>query len=867
MVCHSLLNPQIPSPSVFPSAAFSVRHNRPPGRTVFFFAPIFGGTGVYRRHGCAAIVGHIALAPPLHRRSMHFEPPPYSRERYTQLLEYRGVAEESPHHVMLSILPNIPTARDNVVAWSVSLLAIEDDAEIHDWYPAVLHHSSTPLAMSQNVVPTYTSRGTQSDRRYSNNSERNPNVVPIKLAQLRSAYNSYRVWERHDTTTMREITPPDEFAEESENEHEEREQESEQENNGTNENVQKRNKQDEDQNENAQSHNSVECQALNVQSESDNESVQNDSANESEYESESENESENENEEESKLEHHQDECGNGGIYDPFRPGLSLLDPGETMRLLSLPPAAKFRDPVHLQPLGSSVVTGLESSRRYKNNLAGVLSHKDHGRALVVACGSELLVYQFDPLCHTPRKNPSLRFDTRPPFTLNLDQAALTWPYYPHTINSLKVCELWIDGAAVGVCVDDGNVLVWHAKTLFQEINRKSVLGADRFFRLKIAPDINLRVQASAWGIDFASACDGTEENHVLAVSANSQDITLFYHQQDGTFAEVVSHPILHNIPEVSFATYTVEKGLHRALVCAPSISAELVMFEFVFHTGESASSQEEATNTCEFDEPTVVLRTDLGSDCWTAKPVHSRYFKPVQSLRAMTGDPFIDDEVEVSQILVELSITEMSVDPRKSSAVGGAARWQFFDSPVVSLSNDPELSCSSKFSDFDKDHERMHLAYKSQCKENSDSALAAVTDFLVAVSTESRLGLFSAETFFCHAATKKLFTLDIPSNEDTKWCDRILLTLVIPELLSFVAASQSGLVSIMRLCQHRGLYGMRQEHLFPNALGLAVAENRLRTITGMCARNISVAPEYPRFCLYIVYSDGLVLTYELSAEV
>lgn len=702
---------------------------------------------------------------------------------------------EEPGRSVPVIIPEIPMACD-IVASSVSL-AIDDDAEIHDWYPAVVLPPT-----SHNVAPTYTSRGTHSDRRYSNNSERNENVAPMKMAQLKSAYNAFWVWERHDTTTMREITPPDEMVEEEKDTKEEEKSNGEKESNA---------ERDEDK------------------------ASDDDATSDSEF-------------------------ANGGIYHPFHPGLSLLAPGDTMNLLSLPPAAKYRDLVLLRPIGSTAVSGLESSRRYKNNLAGVVSHEQHGLALVVACGSELLVYRYDPLVHVPEKNPCLRFDTRPPFTLNLDQAVLTFPYYPHTINSLKVCDLWIDGAAVGVCVDDGSVLVWHAKTLFREIHRRSVLGADRFFRLKIAADISLRVQASAWGIDFASAVDGGKVHHILAVSANSQDITLFYHQTAGTFDEVVTHPILHNIPEVSFASYTVEAGAHKALVCAPSISAELVMFEFCFRTaGESL--------TTEFDEPTVVRRTDLGADCWTAKPVHAKYFKPVQSLRAMTGDPFIDEEVEMLHILVELNITQMAVDPRKSSAVGGAAKWQFFDSPVVCLSNDPGLRRSSKFSDFDKDHERMHLAYKNQCREHVTSDSTGVADVLLAVSTEARVGLFDGDTFFCYAATKKLFTLDIPTNEDTKWCDRILLTLVIPELLSFVAASQSGLVSIMRLCQHRGLYGMRQEHLFPNALGLAVAEDRLRTIVGLCARDVSVAPEYPRFCLYIVYSDGLVLTYELSVEV
>lgn len=816
---------------------------------------------------------------------------------------------------LLRHVPAKPEAGDNV--------APPDPADFHLWYPACPPEP-------RNVAPTYNSRGTQSDRRYSNNSERHANVAPVKTAQVNVACSAYREWEHHDSTTMREIMPESDES-------------------GNQDGVVFETAKDQNEAEwtdrcdvglsdqrvtNTRVSSGIleTCEAKNL---TRNDGVEGpgvrglketgsvrDSLCSSESEtnslcsSESETDSLclSESETDTTVGHTEtrvsdtetrvgdtetrvgdtetrvrgkskvtfplnsfchdfglsrgetaskhinqepqhsscDASRNGGVYDPFRPALSLLASSETMHLLCLPPAAKYRDLVALRPVGSTPVAGLESSRRYKNNLAGVLSFEG-ALVLVVACGSELLAYRFGPLGQLPEEKPCLRFDTRPPFTLALHQAALTWPYFPHTINALKVCELWLDGPAVGVCVDDGAVLVWHAKTLFREIH-KLVLGAG-LYRMKIAADVCLLVSSSAWGIDFASAAAGDAKRHLLAVSSNSHDITLFVHHHGDNFHLVVSQPILHNIPEVSFVSYTVECGTHRALVCAPSISGELVMFDFSFRT----------SSPTEFDTPTVVGRTNLGADGWTAKPVHSCHFKPVQSLRAMTGDPSIDELVEMSHILVELALAQMAVDPRKSSAVGGAARWQFFDSPVVSLSNEPDLLCSSKFADFDTDHELMHAAFQAQCQENMPQPPTAPV--LLAVSTETRLGLFSADTMFCHAATKKLFTVDIPATDETRWCDRILLTLVIPELLSFVAASQAGLVSIMRLCQHRGLYGMRQEHLFPNVLAIAVAEDRIRTIVGLCARDVSVAPEYPRFCLYVVYSDGLVLTYELSTEV
>ena len=588
--------------------------------------------------------------------------------------------------------------------------------------------------------------------------------------------------------------------------------------------------------------------------------------------------------------HESHDSGNGGVYDPYRPALSRLVPGDAMRLVALPPAAKFRDLVRLVPVGATLVHGLESSRRYKNNLAGVLEN-----ILVVACCSEIMMYDLDHL-HMPNKSPRLRFDTRPAFTSTAARVILTWPHFPHTINALKVCSSWVDGPAVGVCVDDGSVLVWNAKTLYREMERNK---SGRLFGLRLAPDFSLQVDASAWGLDFASACDEHGSlHHVVVVSANSQKVTLLYSEGNGKFAHVSMEALLHNIPDVSVVKYRIHEGKHRVKVCATSILGELVILEFGFERkkvdesesegnetedvergpdnhGESTTSQDShdplfsnVELTVFFSTPKLIRQTQLPADGWTCKPIAARYFKPVQSLRAMTGDPSIVEETEMSHILAELRIVNMTADPVTTSHVGGAARWQFFGSPVLTFSPD---DTEAKLVDAQVDYNHMRMAYELQCRNIGTSSKYSVTDspddVFIAISTDTRLGLMREDSLFCHAATKRLFTLDIPQNEDTRWCDRLLITLLIPDLLCFVAASQSGLVSIMRLCQHRGLYGMRQEHVFPNALSLVVAEHSLRTLIGLCCRNTSPSSEYPRFHLYVVYSDGLVLTYELTAEI
>lgn len=566
----------------------------------------------------------------------------------------------------------------------------------------------------------------------------------------------------------------------------------------------------------------------------------------------------------------------GGLYQPFRPGLTALATEDAMRLLRLPPAAKYRDLLNLIPVGARISQGLESSRKYKNNLSSTI-HAGGCDYLVVCCRSEILVYDFNPQTQSPEKSPSLRFDTRPPFTSTSDRIMLTWPYFPHTINAMRSVDLWIKGPAVGICTDDGSILIWHSQTLAQEVTRlKSVRPPtgdpdSRFYGLKLAADVDIKMDSSAWGLDFASAADSKgNKHHILAVSANSQSASLFYYDQN-QFHRVQTHQVLHNIPEVSFVSYTIEDGEHTVFLSCASISGELLLFKFTFRiVGEKTAPTGEwpkRLGRVVFDEPYVVRRTNLGSDCWTTKPIHKRYFRPVQSIRAMTGDPFIDDDMEAKQILGESALLGMAQDPLKTANLGTAASWQFFESPVVCLEASEVLhhheEDTSKFTSVDEEYRRIHQIVKAQCITQNETVSKPLEDVILAVSTDKRVGLFRADSLLCIAATKQLFTLDIPQNEDTRWCNRISISQVIPEILCFIAVTQLGLVTIMRLCEHRGLYGMRQEHLFPNALSLAVGESTLRTITGLAVRNMSVLPLCPRFFLYLTYSDGLMVTYEL----
>lgn len=569
----------------------------------------------------------------------------------------------------------------------------------------------------------------------------------------------------------------------------------------------------------------------------------------------------------------------GGLYDPFRPGLSNIATDSASSLLQLAPATKYRDLLQLNYMGSTTLNGLTASRRYKNNLSTIVHDAENTDLLLVACVSEILVYGFDSILHQPKEKETFRFETRPTGTTNADGNLLTWPYYPHTINFMRGTDDWLHGSAVGICTDDGSVLIWHVSKLRQELKKRSNenrTSYPRLYNLRITADIILRLGMSAWGLDFASAVDNKGEKHFVAVaSSNSQTATLFYLDKGtGEMSSVETLELLHNIPEVSIIDYTIEQDKHVSTVSCSSISGELIVFRFSFYVGNFATERSTDSPTelewpkrqgCAlFYEPQILHRTNLDSECWTTKPVATKYFKLVQSLKAMTGDPFVDDQTEISHILTESAILNLSPDPLKTADLGGASRFQFFDSPVVCLagSGDSNLSenNTSKFGSREEEYQRIHQAYKSLCSGTSD----VLHNTILAISTDSRLGLFRADTLFCTSATRNVFTLNIPENEETRWCKRILITHVVKELLCFIAVSQQGLVTIMRLCEHRGLFGMRQEYLFPNALSLSIAESNLRSITGLAVRNLSIEDENLRFFLYIIYSDGLVLTYELK---
>lgn len=570
-------------------------------------------------------------------------------------------------------------------------------------------------------------------------------------------------------------------------------------------------------------------------------------------------------------------------------------------------SASFPDALSLSYLGH---TGLrfENMRKYKNNLSAVVSCEND--YLVTAHNSDLLVYEFDGASQLPKPRTCLRIDTKPPYTLSEDRLVSTWPYFPHTINYVKTHENWLGCHALAACFDDGLVRIWYSKTITESIRKFGTTGPhtenSRLYGVKVSADFQFRLEASAWGVDMLvyEDCHGSS-HHLIAVSDNSQRLTLlYYHEQDRTFYHITSHRVLHNVPSVSFAGFSVKDGLHSVEVTCASISGELLVFqtrfslaegplaekspEPVYDTRESAPSAVHAFDRVQYTSLEVVSRTVLLEECWSATAVNSTFLKPVDSLGELVGDSLFEENREVAEIVAELELLGLELDPVKTSHMGLAAPLQFFQCKVchsekddIHTSDDGSLGDdghdSYKLVSVDDEYRRLHKLVQRlysqfwqrepQLSLNGNlyrvNASDLVPEVYVCVSTQKRVGLFRADSLVCNCCSPPLFNTNMPFNEETQYANRISIAHVIPELLAFIAVTQQGLVLMLRLTQFRGVVGMRQEHVFPKAESVILtAGSTIRTIAGVTVRKGGPG----RWWLYVIYTDGFTMGYTLRQE-
>lgn len=581
---------------------------------------------------------------------------------------------------------------------------------------------------------------------------------------------------------------------------------------------------------------------------------------------------------------------------------TAMDTSDYSKILHKSPSDKFVNSLKLKHFGIKKLFA-EDFRKFKNNLSSIISD-GMVEYLVLGLNSELIVFGFDGLTNLPSKQ-LLRIDTRPMYTSSTDRLISTWPYFPHTINYLKTGN-FNNKQVLGVCSDDGTLFIWYTETIINLVkkfgNSKKPQSNDNDQETEnpvatvtlsstasssvatptiVKPDFRIKTEASLWGLDFKTY----NGHNILVASDNSQSVVLlYYHPVDERFYNIKSHQILHNIPDISIVSYTQKGERHTVQVSCVSISGEIIVFEFNFAIALGPLNKEEfeyfrkepyyyvdATmeqlenrngidshelaqlklkkfRRVKFAEPLCISRVVLSEDCWTVKPMSSKWFLPVGSLKDVFGDDSIDESRELNRIRYET---------RLLNALSG--KFQFFPSKTVNFESRLEDNCHNNTSTttnckpttVDDEYRRIH---KELVNGSSD-------EFLL-VSTAKKLSMFRFPSLFCNCSTLKIFDLAISFNEESKFTNRISISMVIPELLCFIAATQQGLITIMRLCSYQGVYGMRQEHIFPNALSLSLGYHGYRTIIGLSVRKRTL--EKPIYNLYVTYNDGLIIGYQIS---
>lgn len=531
------------------------------------------------------------------------------------------------------------------------------------------------------------------------------------------------------------------------------------------------------------------------------------------------------------------------------------------------PNKRFRDPLLLNFIGTSMLEDMEDARYFKNNLAAVVTSSYGNKLFVVAVLTYLNFYPFDPLTNCPEDSPILLIDMTPLVTSIEQRQNLTWRDNPHTINSIKTCPNWFGKEVLISCGDDGNIYMWNSDALiFSAYESNNLQETNTGFE----PLHIIVVPASAWSADICSYNDSKGNTHnVVVATYNSRKVELLYYKDSG-FISICSDLLPHNVPEVSFLSCTEHDGNHEAVISMASISNDLMTYSITWKM--------DLENNLNFKSINIraLLCYRLDQELWTAKPIDSKYFLKVGSLEEVNGD-FTQCPMEKARIMFESKILSSEIpDQRFSSSLGIAAGLQTFDVPVVSFdppTMEDDLALQRRIDHYFNSVAQAYIDFQTesilkQKQEPLSQKLLrqkTLSQKFLAVSSHNTLALYRADTLICCARTREVFTKTPTPPPDAMYSNRIQITLLIPELSCFIAVTQLGVVSILRFCQHRGVFGMRQEHIFPH-LSWVENETEKRTIIGISSKSLSVTAEEPRYMLYVVFSDGKVLNYILKAQ-
>lgn len=524
-------------------------------------------------------------------------------------------------------------------------------------------------------------------------------------------------------------------------------------------------------------------------------------------------------------------------------------------LLLRNPASLYNDLLHVHLHSCRQLEGLQDTLPFKNNLLTfVVDAGSTEPLLVVACNSCLLFYPV-PVSGSstlsPVSRPTFRFDCRPLLTSLNDVTAAVSGTDPHSINYIKFNPSWLGDSVLAACTDDGRILIWKCLRLYERIHqlKSHQRNVPSYYGMRILEDYELRLGSSCWSVDFASINDMKGIcHHIVVGSCNAHTVKLFYYnQEDDNFEVVESRPMSHNIPDATIISYQITEGIHRVHVCVACISGHVAIMEFQFQVIKGLHNSKSE----------ILQVAQLSDDCWTAKSVAGVYFRPVRSFRALSGAHDHEEESLMENIKAESRI----LSPRGEDGILAPKIQHHFVPSLYwkegNASNGEQYLITSKDDDIQKTRD---LLYSELVKGVSPLFL----DVYLAVTTPKEVALLRGDSLFCQANSGELFDFeDFKCQSDLGWSDRISLSIIVPELLALIMATQAGLLTIMRLCQYKGHKAMRQEYVLP---GSSKDANFSRTIIGITTRDISALLEFPRFLLCVIFSDGKALFYEIAQK-
>ncbi|TGZ81002.1 hypothetical protein EX30DRAFT_395837 [Ascodesmis nigricans] len=433
---------------------------------------------------------------------------------------------------------------------------------------------------------------------------------------------------------------------------------------------------------------------------------------------------------------------------------------------------------------------------WRNNL--VVASRHHNYLFIALC-SDIYVYA-----------PTYPYQRIPEKPLTILKSTPLYGYggyidqtHPHYINSLTIGELGSEEVLVSAH-DNGDVCVWYTSDLSRVALQKNV-------------------RLSAWGVALH------QKKRLLAVSANSHEITIFGLSADGARAGAVMETAKvlkghgHNIPSISFLDDDDGRWL-----AGTSIDGSVILWDIW--------------------EEMMVEKCNMGfmAKGWSVSLLKPQCFKSVPTLREALGTPAhapLPTPISLSSTqtvqtgyyssLPAKRSTPLAYDTSTHPLVSATTGYFFVDYGSDDDDDDDDDLSGDLHADFDlNDHDNdndssHHYPSPSPFPSRSPTPPPATphtpspppTSFLL-TTTQTHLYLLPISPTL-HLSpiliTRSILLEPHPSvsHQELLFLDRLNMVAAIPELSLMVVASQKGRVALVRLVRAGEVYSARVESVLP----------------------------------------------------